>query len=151
MLSAKWQPFSSGLTVSLAIADIGRIYLVTILFLGIHLELGRRWIMKAGFLCYHGDELVCLPMNADQEMEAITNWSQWWQIYLDGLVQDCSDSSVLAMELLQSCTEPSICPSTHIGLMTYIDGLVQERCNSSALALELHLSCTNPLIYVSVN
>ena len=29
--------------------------------------------------------------------------------YIDGLVQDCSNSSVLAMELLQSCTKPSIC------------------------------------------
>ena len=28
--------------------------------------------------------------------------------YLDGLVQDCSNSSALAMELLQSCTKPSI-------------------------------------------
>ena len=27
---------------------------------------------------------------------------------MDGLVQDCSISSVLAMELLQSCTKPSI-------------------------------------------
>ena len=28
--------------------------------------------------------------------------------YIDGLVQDCSNSSELAMELLQSCTKPSI-------------------------------------------
>ena len=28
--------------------------------------------------------------------------------YVDGLVQDCSNSSALAMELLQSCTKPSI-------------------------------------------
>ena len=28
--------------------------------------------------------------------------------YIDGLVQDCSNSSALAMELLQSCTEPLI-------------------------------------------
>ena len=28
-----------------------------------------------------------------------------WSVYnIDGLVQDCSNSSVLAMELLQSCT-----------------------------------------------
>ena len=27
---------------------------------------------------------------------------------IDGLVQDCSNSSALAMELLQSCTQPSI-------------------------------------------
>ena len=29
--------------------------------------------------------------------------------YFDGLVQDCCNSSVLAMELLQSCTKPSTC------------------------------------------
>ena len=29
--------------------------------------------------------------------------------YIDGLVQDCSNSSALAMELLQSCAKPSIC------------------------------------------
>ena len=27
---------------------------------------------------------------------------------IDGLVQDCSNSSALAMELLQSCAKPSI-------------------------------------------
>ena len=30
------------------------------------------------------------------------------QVYIGGLVQDCSNSSALAMELLQSCTKPSI-------------------------------------------
>ena len=29
-------------------------------------------------------------------------------LYIDGSVQDCSNSSELAMELLQSCTKPSI-------------------------------------------
>ena len=29
--------------------------------------------------------------------------------HFDGLVQDCSNSIVLAMELLQSCTKPMIC------------------------------------------
>ena len=28
--------------------------------------------------------------------------------HIDGLVQDCSNSSALAMELLQSCTKPSV-------------------------------------------
>ena len=30
--------------------------------------------------------------------------------YAAGLVHNCSNSSALAMELLQSCTKPSICP-----------------------------------------
>ena len=29
--------------------------------------------------------------------------------YFDGLVQECSYSNALAMELLQSCIKPSIC------------------------------------------
>ena len=29
------------------------------------------------------------------------------KVYIDGLVQDCSNSSALAMELLQFCIKPS--------------------------------------------
>ena len=32
--------------------------------------------------------------------------------YIDGLVQDCSNSIANALELLQSCTKLSICDST---------------------------------------
>ena len=64
------------------------------------------------------------------------------------LVQDCSNYSALAMELLQSCTTPSIQggqvvrshPSGHI------NGLVKDCSNSSALAMELLQSCTKPLL-----
>ena len=35
--------------------------------------------------------------------------TQFPDAYIDGLVPDCSNSSALAMELLQSCTKPSIC------------------------------------------
>ena len=35
---------------------------------------------------------------------------------IDGLVQDCSNSSALAMELLQSCTKPSICTTLQFTL-----------------------------------
>ena len=37
--------------------------------------------------------------------------------YMDGLVQDCSNSSALAMELLQSCTKPWIFASKHLVLL----------------------------------
>ena len=30
-------------------------------------------------------------------------------VYIDGLVQDCRNSIANALELLQSCTKPSIC------------------------------------------
>ena len=44
--------------------------------------------------------------------------------YSDGLVQDCSNSSVLAMELLQSCTKPLIyliCIGHGIPINEYMD------------------------------
>ena len=37
-----------------------------------------------------------------------------WPVYIDGSVQDCSNSSALAMESLQSCTKPSITKWTHM-------------------------------------
>ena len=37
--------------------------------------------------------------------------------YFDGLVQDCSNSSAVAMELLQSCTKPSICSFRLTGMV----------------------------------
>ena len=60
---------------------------------------------------------------------------------IDGLVQDCSNSIANALELVQSCTEPSTCSCFHF------DGLMQERRNSIANALELRLPCTNPSIW----
>ena len=32
-------------------------------------------------------------------------WDAQWHDHIDDLVQDCSNSSALAMELLQSCAE----------------------------------------------
>ena len=37
--------------------------------------------------------------------------------YIDGLVQDCSNSIANAMELLQSCTKPSICTVLEIHII----------------------------------
>ena len=34
-----------------------------------------------------------------------------WLLYVDGLVQDCSISNALAMEIRQFCTKPSMCDS----------------------------------------
>ena len=33
----------------------------------------------------------------------------WYNDYIDGLAQDCSISSALVMDILRSCTKPSIC------------------------------------------
>ena len=38
----------------------------------------------------------------------IGTWSHIYNKHIDGLEQDCSNSSALAMELLQSCTKPPI-------------------------------------------
>ena len=35
-------------------------------------------------------------------------WWDYWYMYIDGLVQDCSNSIALPMELLKSYTKPSI-------------------------------------------
>ena len=35
-------------------------------------------------------------------------------IQINGLVQDCSNSSALALELLQSCTKPSMIVTDHL-------------------------------------
>ena len=43
----------------------------------------------------------------------ITNWNKI-NYHIDGLVQDCSISSAFAMEILQSCTKPSISYMMHI-------------------------------------
>ena len=51
-------------------------------------------------------------MNPQQNKAPQTVHILWDELnihrYIEGLVQDCSNSSALAMELLQSCTNPSI-------------------------------------------
>ena len=55
---------------------------------------------------------VCI-LKAQDYSKSITSTLEWPQAYIkpliyDGLVQDCSISIALAMEILQSCTKPSI-------------------------------------------
>ena len=56
-------------------------------------------------------EYVCLYVHAC--VQVLTCWGRVMHTYIDGLVQDCSNSSALAMELLQSCTKPSIYASVN--------------------------------------
>ena len=51
--------------------------------------------------------------------------------YIDGLVQDCSNSSALAMELLQSCTEPSIWNQRRDGTRCKLGNTTQRNWNAS--------------------
>ena len=67
---------------------------------------------------------------------SITNpqWVNWWYLIhfqINGSVQDCSNSTALAMELLQSCTKPSTCDD---------DMLHSQRVNS---VLVLRLATLN--------
>ena len=125
-----------------------------------HLSGYKKFLHMPWQLCCHGmckncsDNLIIIWM---QNNFCIKFWL-WWKKcpiqeskarqclfhkihHIEGLVQHCSISSVLAREILQSCTKRSLYTYHHV------NGLVQERCNSIALAMELHLSCTNPLIY----
>ena len=49
-----------------------------------------------------------LPISHNAVVNTTVQYVPWnmhmISIYIDGLVQDCSNSSVLAMELLQSCS-----------------------------------------------
>ena len=93
---------------------------------------------------------------------------------IDGLVHDCSNHSVLAMELPHSCSKPSTCPIEpvernfnftssilsgislifNISILTIIvlqiwkfDGLVQDCSYYIANTLELLQSCAKPSKY----
>ena len=56
--------------------------------------------------------------------------------HINGLVQDCSNSSALAMELLQSWTKPSICPYMSASASRYRD--VYNYCSQIDLYQNLH-------------
>ena len=47
-------------------------------------------------------------MLKDMDKKSVPNHIKHLKAYFDGLVQDCSISIALAMEILQSCTKPSI-------------------------------------------
>ena len=47
------------------------------------------------------------------------SWILYFANYINGLVQDCGDSSALAMELLQFCAKPPVCPDDKIVLFFY--------------------------------
>ena len=66
-----------------------------------------QWI---NMLTHYGLVIPHVAINQDQHW--LRKWLMrclFWVQYIDGLVQDCSNSSALAMELLQSCTRPSTC------------------------------------------
>ena len=52
-----------------------------------------------------------------KEKQGVQTLSSHGMVYVDGLEQDCNNSSVLGIELLLSCTKPVMCSclSEHIG------------------------------------
>ena len=84
--------------------------------------------------CPGGDELIislhrlrkCLVPNKRQAIIWATDGIVYQGIYIDGLVQDCSNCSALAMELLQSCTKPATCLTLPQWLMACLQRNVGE-------------------------
>ena len=64
----------------------------------------RPFCLDLSVLIYHKQKDICLIL------------ANWCSIYIDGLVQDCINSSALTMELLQFYAKPSTCS---FGLETY--------------------------------
>ena len=56
-----------------------------------------------------------------------------WEYDIDGLVQDCSNSSVLVVELLQSCTKPLICLFWKSMIHTSLSGNITTFMNKTWL------------------
>ena len=51
------------------------------------------------------DQIVCPIPNYITHNQVHNHWGQW---YINGLVQDCNNTIAKALELLQSCSKPSI-------------------------------------------
>ena len=83
---------------------------------------------------YFLQPLLCAP-------KAVLPWVQRVNIVendIDGLVQDCSHSSALAMRFLQSCTKPSKFRFNFI----YLIILLKTFCSSHSIRLTmLHYAC----------
>ena len=83
-----------------------------------------------------------------------TNWDSFKKMFkhINGLVQDCSNSSALAMELLQSCTKPWI---YWFGWsFTWITVLLRERCSKMKSAIRIAIEnavCQNGDHFVQGN
>ena len=57
--------------------------------------------------CYRKQRIQLIIQYISHNMHKVLLWVFSCE-YIDSLVQDCSNSSALGMELLQSCTQPSI-------------------------------------------
>ena len=60
----------------------------------------------------------------------------------DDLVQDCSNSSALAMELLQSCVEPSFCLDSLSSRIQYRPEALLHACGFDAYVMSMSMYST---------
>ena len=67
--------------------------------------------------------------------------------HIDGLEQDCSNSSALAMEILQSCTKASIWPWSEMVFRgtLYSDTYLEISCIFFSMKLQYHAAFETPL------
>ena len=86
-----------------------------------------------------------------------TWWLQMSWCHINGLVQDCSISSAVAMEILQSCTKPSIwAPSNQQPLCwweCHVSHITQHICHITAIKqimLKIVLGVDSPLVTLSL-
>ena len=76
-----------------------------------HFQAENEWYIKAPHYWFSVKRIYgwpWVPSQKDTHIECVSiSWSRH-HVVIDGLVQDCSISSALAMGILQSCTEPSV-------------------------------------------
>ena len=92
---------------------------------------------------YIGPDTISHPASTDLPPTIFTNLPRcnkvWFLIvvYIDGLEQDCSISSALAMYILQSCTKPLIC---RLGCNFFKWYSVEPGCRIRKV-IEMYISC----------
>ena len=74
------------------------------------------------FLAHSWYSLVYIPNDCSCADEAYVAFPHYVHEYINGFVQDCRNSSALAMELPQSCTKPSICWLHDCWTINRVDG-----------------------------
>ena len=94
------------------------------------------------------DMLVKDYINASNQFQCNTCM---YNAYIDGLVQDCSNSIANALELLQACTKPSICCYKYID-WSIIEVMCQiTRLNSNLVFVNCVLHCTTRWVWAGIN
>ena len=72
------------------------------------------------FIIWNDVPLICFLGSLNQYPDI--------QVYIEGLLQDCSNSSALAIELLQSCTKPSIFMCQNLWPATWMEFKLRDHC-----------------------